>query len=27
MPPNQSPNFWATGRPNSAFLGQKPFSI
>ena len=27
MPPTQSPNFWMTGRPDSAFVGQKPFSI
>lgn len=27
MPPGQSPNLWTTGRPDSAFLGQKPFSI
>lgn len=27
MPPGQSPHFWMTGRPDAAFLGQKPFSI
>jgi Caspase domain len=27
MPPNQTPNLWTVGRPNPAFLGQKPFSV
>lgn len=27
MPDNQSPNKWFVGRPDPAFLGQKPFSI
>lgn len=27
MPPAQSPNLWFIGRPNPAFVGQRPFSI
>lgn len=27
MPATQSPNFYTAGRPNPAFLGQRPFSI
>lgn len=27
MPPEQTPNFWATGKPSPSFRGQRPFSI
>lgn len=27
MPADQTPNIWFVGRPNPAFLGQKPFTI
>lgn len=27
MPEEQTPNFWATGKPSPSFRGQKPFSI
>ena len=27
MPPVQTPNHWVIGRPNAAFVAQKPFSI
>ena len=27
MPPDQTPNFWATGKLSPSFRGQKPFSI